>query len=120
MLDYINFLLPLLFIDFIYLTLTGQYQQKYYAGIQKSDFQPNYLAAMGFYLLGAMAFPAFIRPLSHNKFEAAKYGALMGFLMYMTYDLTNKAVFKDYKWSYALMDVAWGTAVFGAASYLAF
>ena len=32
----------------------------------------------------------------------------MGFLMYSTFDLTNKAIFSDYTWNYAVKDVIWG------------
>ena len=44
----------------------------------------------------------------------------MGFLMYSTFDLTNKAIFKDYPWSYALADMTWGTFLIGLVSAITF
>ena len=38
--------------------------------------------------------------------------------MYMTYDFTNKAVFVEYQWDYAIKDALWGSFVFGLVSYL--
>jgi uncharacterized membrane protein len=40
--------------------------------------------------------------------------------MYGTFDLTNKAIFKDYEWSYAIADTLWGGFAMGLASYICF
>ena len=37
--------------------------------------------------------------------------------MYATFDLTNKAVFSDYKWEYAIKDTLWGSFAVGLSSY---
>ena len=61
-----------------------------------------------FYLLAPLGFFIFIKPLAINKKQALYYGCIMGFLMYSTFDLTNKAIFSDYTWNYAVKDVIWG------------
>jgi uncharacterized membrane protein len=40
---------------------------------------------------------------------AVGYGALMGFLMYAMYDLTNLTFLKDYPMSFVAIDIMWGT-----------
>ena len=37
------------------------------------------------------------------------YGAVMGFLMYAMYDLTNLTFMKDYPVSFVMIDIMWGT-----------
>ena len=37
------------------------------------------------------------------------YGAIMGFLSYAMYDLTNLTFLKNYSLSFTLVDIAWGT-----------
>jgi uncharacterized membrane protein len=36
-------------------------------------------------------------------------GAIMGFLMYAMYDLTNLTFLKDYPVSFVMIDIVWGT-----------
>lgn len=48
--------------------------------------------------------------------QALLMGALFGFFCYATYDLTNMATLKVWPTHVALIDVAWGTAVTGAAA----
>jgi uncharacterized membrane protein len=114
--DYLKFLLLALIIDSIWISKPFHKQQ--YELIQKSYLEVDFNAAMLFYLFAPLAYIYFIKPLSKNKNDAMKYGALLGFLMYMTYDFTNKAVFKDYNWNYAIKDIIWGSFVFGLVSYL--
>ena len=51
----------------------------------------------------------------------ALYGALLGFLAYATYDLTNLATLKGWSISLSVVDIAWGaftTAVAATAGWL--
>jgi uncharacterized membrane protein len=47
---------------------------------------------------------------------AAAYGALFGFMGYMTYDLTNLATLRDWPLGLSLIDTAWGCFATGAAA----
>ncbi|OYY06771.1 MAG: hypothetical protein B7Y67_18705, partial [Polynucleobacter sp. 35-46-11] len=45
---------------------------------------------------------------------------LFGFFCYMTYDLTNLAVIRDFPMRLAFVDIVWGSAVTAASSALAY
>lgn len=50
-------------------------------------------------------------------------GAVLGFLAYGAYDITNMATLKDWPVMMSVIDISWGTALTGvsaAAGYLAF
>jgi uncharacterized membrane protein len=46
-------------------------------------------------------------------------GAGLGLLAYGTYDLTSHAVLAVWSWRVTLIDMAWGTALTGAAAFVA-
>ncbi|WCM87239.1 DUF2177 family protein [Acidovorax sp. NCPPB 3576] len=48
--------------------------------------------------------------------SALGMGALLGFIAYATYDLTNQATLKDWPWSVTIADMCWGAFVTGAAA----
>ena len=117
-LNYIYYIILLFIIDLIW--LSQPLHIPIYSHIQKSPIIFNKLAAILFYLLAPLGFFIFIKPLSNNKKLAFNYGIVMGFLMYMTYDFTNKAIFTDYPWDYALKDIIWGSLLYGVVSYIMF
>ncbi len=76
-------------------------------------------AAGLFYLMAPLAYFLFVKKVATSATDAAIYGAIMGLLLYGTFDLTNKAIFSDrYTWTYAFSDMAWGTFVFGLVCYI--
>eukprot|EP01032_Pedospumella_encystans_P024250 gene24250-27432_t len=87
--------------------------------------QPRFMAAAAFYLVYAagtvfLAVAPGLRALSWQT--AALHGAVLGFIAYATYDLTNYAILKAWPLGLALADIAWGallTAMAAAAGYLA-
>ncbi len=118
---YIKFVTLFLLIDSIWLVGYQKGHQDQIQSIQHSPLQMNYKAGLLFYaLLAPLAFFYFIKPFSTSKKDAFIKGAVLFFLMYGTFDITNKAVFKEYKWDYALKDTLWGTIVGGTISYLLF
>lgn len=88
--------------------------------IQKSPLKLDMMAGILFYVLAGLAYSKIIRPFSVSKKDSFKLGAIIGFLMYGTFDLTNKAIFTNYEWSYAIADMVWGSFAMGLASYLSF
>ncbi len=72
--------------------------------------QPNFVAAALFYLLFAAGVMVFVvLPRASGDWQAAAaYGALFGFMGYMTYDLTNLATLRDWPIGLSLIDTAWG------------
>ena len=117
---YLRFIIILGLLDYIWLSSTYSTQKSFYESIQQSPFQVDRTAMILFYLIAPIAFKHFIQPLSKNKSDAFKKGCLMGFLMYMTFDLSNKAIFSRFTWEYAIRDMIWGTLVIGLTSYLTY
>ncbi len=73
---------------------------------------PNLLAAGAFYViyLSALLFLVVMPGISHKVgYQALAVQAFVfGFAAYATYDLTNLAVMKNYPWTMAVADMAWG------------
>lgn len=63
------------------------------------------------YVLGVVVF-AVAPGLSQRSWPSAlALGALLGFVAYATYDLTNQATLKGWPWQVTLADLCWGTVV---------
>jgi uncharacterized membrane protein len=80
---------------------------------------PRWGAAILFYLiyaLGVLVFPLALGLRGGSWVSAALYGALFGFLAYMTYDLTNLATIKAWTVPLALIDMSWGAVLTAAAT----
>jgi uncharacterized membrane protein len=70
------------------------------------------------YPIGVLALA--LHPLPPTWTTAVARAALVGFVAYATYDLTNLATLKAWSWKLAAIDIAWGTvlsAAAGAAAY---
>src|ERR1700750_1011002 len=82
---------------------------------------PRWSAAVLFYLLYALGVLLFPIALGGRGgwASAALYGALFGFLAYMTYDLTNLATIKAWTVPLAVIDMGWGALLTAAASAIA-
>ncbi len=85
--------------------------------------QVNWPAAILFYLLfiaGILIF-AVVPALSKNSWQHAMlYGALFGFFTYMTYELTNLALLKDWPLNIVIVDIIWGVVLCTAVATLSF
>jgi len=85
--------------------------------------EPKLWVGLSFYLLYAIGACIFviIPALSKQSWiDALLYGALFGLFCYMTYDLTNLAVIRDFPTRLAFIDIAWGSLVTAVASGLAY
>lgn len=72
------------------------------------------------YLIMAISLVLFSIPKSasaSSNLEAWLWGAALGFSVYGVYDLTNLAILKNYPLTFALVDVAWGTFLYGTVSW---
>ena len=115
----LSFALILFMIDIVWLYGARDYHQRQIEQVQKSKLVMNPYAGMLFYVVAGLMYVTIVQKLAPNDAEkAAKYGAIIGAGMYFTFDLTNKAIFKDYTWEYAIADGVWGTMAVGLASYL--
>jgi uncharacterized membrane protein len=84
---------------------------------------PNLVAAVLFYvifLIGLVVFVLNPALQAHDWKTALGLGALLGFVAYATYDLTNLATLKDFPVKLVVVDLVWGTVVTASVSTLAY
>ena len=119
---YFSFLLSLVIIDLIWLLGIAKNLYRDEMGALMAT-EPKLLAGLGFYLLYALGASIFviIPAISEQSWiYAAQYGVLFGFFCYMTYDLTNLAVIRDFPMRLAFVDIAWGSAVTALSATIAY
>lgn len=83
----------------------------------------NWPAAILFYVLFIAGIVFFaIRPAleAGSAARALTYGALLGFLAYATYDLTNQATMRGWPILVTVVDLAWGTTLTALVGYLSY
>jgi uncharacterized membrane protein len=80
-------------------------------------------SAIIFYLLfvaGVVYFATWPALQGGSIVKAIINGALIGFLAYMTYELTNHAVIADWPWQIVIIDILWGTFLGAAVAGLGY
>jgi len=85
--------------------------------------EPKLLAGLAFYLIYALGVCIFVIAPALSKqslIYALQYGALFGLFCYMTYDLTNLAVIRDFPTKLAFVDIVWGSLVTAFSAGLAY
>jgi uncharacterized membrane protein len=111
-----------LVIDLVWLGFIAKNLYQKQLGHLMSD-NVNWVAAIIFYLLfiGGLVFFAISPAVSEGVWtKALLLGALLGFLTYATYDLTNLATLKDWPIQITLIDLTWGTFLGASVSTLTF
>lgn len=119
---YFSFLICLLVVDMIWLLGIAKNLYRAEMGSLMSP-NPNLLAALGFYLLYALGANIFvIQPALQKQLwlDAVLYGALFGLFCYMTYNLTNLAVIRDFPSKLAIIDMIWGSFLTAVCSVFAY
>lgn len=108
----------LLALDAIWLTLASKPVYRAQVGPLLLE-NPNLAIAGLFYLFYAVGLTVFcVMPSVASKswLMAAGFGALLGFVAYGTYDITNLATLKGWTVTVSLIDLAWGTLVSAIAA----
>jgi uncharacterized membrane protein len=96
-------------IDFIWLSLAGPTIYKREIGNLLLE-QPNLLVAAGFYLFYVVGLVLLVAaPANGDVLKALLMGAVLGFVAYGTYDLTNLSTMRGFTPTIAAIDMAWGT-----------
>lgn len=83
----------------------------------------NWTAAVIFYLIyivGILYFVVIPGFAQHDWKIVLLNGALLGFLCYATYDLTNMATIRQWPIIVVLVDIAWGTVLTGTVAFLSY
>jgi uncharacterized membrane protein len=114
----------LLVLDLIWLRYAGDALFRPAVGEMLTD-KPNFVAAGLFYVffaVGLMFFAALPAWRAASLSTALLNGAVLGFMAYMTFDLTCLAILKIWSVKLAIIDIGWGTfasAVAAAAGFFA-
>jgi uncharacterized membrane protein len=119
---YIAVLLVMLVLDGTWLTLMVRSFYRPRLGELLLE-KPNLVPAVAFYLLyGAGVVALAVGPALRGETwtVAAVSGAILGFVAYATYDLTNHATLRDWSSAVTVVDMAWGTFLTGTASAAAY
>jgi uncharacterized membrane protein len=85
--------------------------------------QPNFVAAGVFYLFyvaGIVYFAVQPALASGSWTNAAIAGAILGFIAYGTYDMTNLATLKNWSPLVSAVDMAWGTVLTSFAAVVGY
>jgi len=85
--------------------------------LKGTNYDVNVVAAMIVYFALVSGIVFFVYPLAQGSIlKALGYGAFLGFVTYATYDFTNLAVLKDWRWDIACIDTVWGIILCGVSS----
>jgi uncharacterized membrane protein len=121
-LAYFSTIIPLIMIDAVWLTLTGQPLYQAQLGGMLLD-QPVVWAAIAFYLVYAAGVVILV-VLPAVEAEIARIatarGAVLGFVAYATYDLTNIATLKNWSGLVTGCDLVWGTILTAIAASVSY
>ena len=119
---YFAFLITLITVDLVWLLGIAKNLYREEMGDLMAS-EPKLLAGLAFYLIYALGVCIFVIAPALSKqslMHALQYGALFGFFCYLTYDLTNLAVIRDFPTKLAFIDMAWGSLVTALAAGLAY
>lgn len=110
---YIGSGLAFAIVDFFWLTtMTDRFYKPVLGPIMTP--KPDMGAAVLFYLImiGGIVFLAIAPALKEGAWtRAALNGAVLGFVAYATYDLTNQATLQVWQWKLTIIDLIWGTTL---------
>ena len=109
-------------IDLVWLGVVAKNFYRQHIGHLLST-QVNWGAAVLFYLVFIAGIVFFaIKPAleAGSATRALTYGALLGFVAYATYDLTNQATMRDWPLLVTVVDLAWGSILAATVAYLTY
>lgn len=100
-------------IDAVWLTvMSGRFYKPQLGDLMRD--QPNLAVALLFYLVyvvGVIVLAVMPGFEAGSVAKAAAYGALLGFVAYGTYDITNLSTIRDWPVIVTVVDLVWGTTL---------
>ena len=119
---YFATLVAFFLIDMVWLGLVARTFYRKHLGFLLAP-ATNWIAALIFYLLfilGILVFVIVPGLQDHSLKTTLLRAALFGLVTYATYDLTNLATVKNWPLLITVVDLAWGTVLSMAVSYVGF
>jgi uncharacterized membrane protein len=103
-------------LDFVWLSTVGKnFYFRELDGLLMPE--PNLLIAGLFYLAYVAGIVALVAaPAEGDVLKALIFGAILGFVAYGTYDLTNLSTMQGFSPRVAMLDMAWGTGLTAASA----
>ena len=109
--------ISILALDAAWLTFRYDYHNNLFKSIQKSELKARILPAIFVYVVLSCAIYVWAIKDQKTLESAALQGALVGFILYGFYDLTNYATLTNWTLEMLTIDIMWGTfaSTIGAA-----
>jgi uncharacterized membrane protein len=109
-------------VDLVWLGVVAQgFYQKYLGHLLRPDVQWG--AALSFYavyIAGILVFAVLPGLAADSLPRTAALGAFLGFFAYATFDLTSRALLRDFPLTVVIVDLAWGTVLTATVASAAF
>lgn len=114
----ITLFIIILFVDSFYLVAISKLFKKQIYDIQKSEMVINYYSTFVVYLCLTFGLYIFVSQASNQPNNRYLASFLLGIIIYGVYEYTNKAIFKDWKWSIVFVDTIWGGLLLTISLYI--
>jgi len=107
-----------LVIDFVWLTTMGDrfYRAQLGSLMREQANLPVALLFYVFYVVGVLVLAVMPGVEAESVVKAAAYGALLGFVAYGTYDITNLSTIRDWPVVVTVVDLVWGSVLTGSVA----
>ena len=106
----------LLILDYLYLSSVGRYFGKQIMSIQKSPMEIDSLSTIFTYVFIIFGLYYFILKEKKGIFDAF----LLGLVIYMVFEGTNKALFNNWSWKTVAIDGVWGGILFALTTAITY
>lgn len=105
-----------LFLDFFYLTSVSGHFNKLVKNIQQDELSMKFLPTLISYVFLIYGLYYFVLREHKSPIDAA----ILGLVIYMVYEATNLAIFKNWTWKTLFMDGLWGGVLYGATTFITY
>lgn len=115
---YIIALTSMLVLDLIWISINHKTYSKLVERVQKQKPNYNKIYAILAYIVMCISIVFIMIPNIYNDpnksvvILSIKHGALLGFVIYSIFNLTNLAIFTNYDVNTAIIDTIWGTVLY--------
>lgn len=113
-LDLLLLAVIILVLDAVFLGSLRNYFNNQVRKVQGSNLHMNYIAAVLAYIVIIGCVYRFVVLNNASLLDAA----LLGWSVYLIYELTNKAILNNWDWLTVLIDGLWGGVLFALTTYL--
>lgn len=106
--------LVLSLVDYIYLSIIGDYFNKMITKIQGVELKLKFVSVLLCYF--TLVFGIYYFIIRRN--ETVLNAMILGWVIYLVYELTNKSIIKHWSWIAVIIDGLWGGILFGLTTII--